>query len=140
MRTCQFWPRLRFVASPKVRTPVEKETLRPVRWMSDSRRNIRDFPEEVKDDLGAALQAAQRGRKHNTAKPLHGFGDAQVLEIVEDYESDTYRVVYTVRFPRVIYVLHAFKKKSKRGNRTPKSDAALIKQRLKDAIRSDDGS
>jgi phage-related protein len=57
------------------------------------------------------------------------------VELVEDFEGDTYRCVYTVRFGDAIYVLHAFKKKSKRGIKTPPSDIDLIKRRLKDAER-----
>jgi len=56
-----------------------------------------------------------------------------VLEIVDSHDGDTYRAVYTVRFTRAVYVLHAFQKKSKRGIATPKADLDLIKQRLKRA-------
>lgn len=67
------------------------------------------------------------------AKPLRGFGGAGVLEIVEDYQSDTYRAVYTLKFADSIYVLHAFQKKSKKGRATPKVDINLVKRRLKAA-------
>ena len=66
-------------------------------------------------------------------KPLRGFGGAGVLEIVEDYQTDTYRAVYTLRFAGLIYVLHAFQKKSKKGRATPKLEIDLIKRRLKAA-------
>jgi phage-related protein len=56
-----------------------------------------------------------------------------VLEIVDDFGGDTFRAVYTVRFAGVVYVLHAFQKKSKRGVATPKADLDLIEQRLKRA-------
>jgi phage-related protein len=56
-----------------------------------------------------------------------------VLEIVDDFDGDTYRAVYTVRFAKAVYVLHAFQKKSKRGVATPKSELDLIEQRLKRA-------
>jgi phage-related protein len=62
---------------------------------------------------------------------MRGFGGASVLEIVDDYDGDTYRAVYAVRFADLVYVLHAFQKKSKKGAETPKSDIDLIKQRLK---------
>lgn len=65
--------------------------------------------------MGYALYQAQLGLKAANAKPLAGFGGASVLEIVDDYQSDTYRAVYTVRFGDVVYVLHAFQKKSKKG-------------------------
>ncbi len=62
---------------------------------------------------------------------MKGFGGASVVEIVDDFDGDTFRTVYTVRFSNVIYVLHAFQKKSKKGIETPKSDIDLVKQRLK---------
>lgn len=56
-----------------------------------------------------------------------------MLEVVDDYDGDTFRGVYTVRFADVLYVLHAFQKKAKRRIATSKHDIALIKQRLKRA-------
>lgn len=67
------------------------------------------------------------------SKPLKGFGGANVVEIVSDYQTDTYRAVYTVRFGERVYVLHAFQKKSKKGIATSQSDIELIKRRLKQA-------
>lgn len=60
-----------------------------------------------------------------------------MLEVVEDAEGDTYRVVYTVRLQTALYVLHAFQKKSKRGRATPRSDMALIRRRLARARQTD---
>ena len=64
------------------------------------------------------------------AKPLKGFGGAGVLEVVDDFDGDTYRAVYTVQFAGIVYVLHAFEKKARKGIATPKSDIDLIKLRL----------
>jgi phage-related protein len=83
--------------------------------------------------MGFALRQAQEGQKHVNAKPLKGFGGAGVLEVVEDHDGNTYRAVYTVRFAGVVYVLHVFQKKSKKGSKTPKPEVDLIKQRLKAA-------
>jgi len=74
-----------------------------------------------------------REAKALSAKPLAGFGGASVLEIVEDYRTDTYRAVYTVKFSELVYVLHAFQKKAKKGIDTPKRDIDLIKRRLRAA-------
>jgi phage-related protein len=106
---------------------------KPVHWVGSSREDLKSFPREARRDIGFALQAAQSGDKHSSAKPLRGFGGAGVLEIVEDYHGDTYRVVYTVRFAQAIYVLHCFKKKSKRGSKTPKHVSDLIEARLQRA-------
>jgi phage-related protein len=99
-------------------------------WMGSSLRDSKNFPAEVKDVMGYALYQAQIGGKAAAAKPLTGFGGATVLEIVEDFRSDTYRAVYTVKFSEAVYVLDAFQKKSKKGVTTPKSDLDLIKRRL----------
>ena len=74
---------------------------------------------------------AQQGEKHPCAKPLKGFKGAGVLEVVENYDSDTYRAVYTVRIKNKVYVLHTFQKKSKRGIKTPQKEIEIIKTRLK---------
>lgn len=102
-------------------------------WVGSSLKDLREFPEAVKDEMGFALYEAQCGLKPLDAKPLKGFGGASVLEIISDYQTDTYRAVYTVRFNERVYVLHAFQKKSKQGIATSQSDIELIKRRLKKA-------
>jgi phage-related protein len=81
--------------------------------------------------VGYSLFAAQQGEKHADAKILKGFGDAGVLEVIARHDGDTFRAVYTVRLADVVYVLHVFQKKSKRGNATPRKDLDLIRKRLK---------
>lgn len=88
------------------------------------------FPEDAKRRVGGALWDAQIGLKAPFAKPLKGFRGAGVLEVVEDSDGDTYRAVYTVQFSGVVYVLHAFQKKSRSGVATPKSEIDLITLRL----------
>jgi phage-related protein len=112
--------------------------MRSLFWMGSSQENVKAFPEEVRRQIGFALYLAQSGEKHRDAKPLKGFGGASVLEIVEDFETDTFRAVYTVRLRSGVYVLHAFQKKSKHGIKTSKRDLDLIAQRLKEAIRYDE--
>lgn len=107
--------------------------LKTIIWIGSSRTDLKVFPAEVKDVMGYALYQAQLGLKAASAKPLRGFGGAGVLEIVANWQADTYRAVYTVKFSDTIYVLHAFQKKSKKGIATPKSDMELIKNRLRTA-------
>ena len=102
----------------------------PVDWVGSSKKDFRVFPPEVVSAMGYALSAAQLGGKHPHAKPWKGEGGG-VFEVVEDFSGDTYRAVYTVRFAEVIYVLHAFQKKSAKGIETAKTDVAMIKARLK---------
>jgi phage-related protein len=53
--------------------------------------------------------------------------------VKSDYQKDTYRAIYTVRFGERVYVLHAFQKKSRKGIATSQSDIELIKRRLRQA-------
>ena len=109
------------------------ETLKPLVWVRSSKDDLKKFPRTAQAHLGFALKVAQSGGKHPDAKPMKGFGGASVIEIVEDYDGDTYRAVYTVKFADAIYVLHAFQKKSKSGIATPKHDIHMIEERLRRA-------
>jgi phage-related protein len=107
-------------------------------WVASAKKDLIGMPRAVQRKVGFALYLAQIGEKHLATKPLKGLGSAGVLEVVEDYESDTYRAVYTVRLKRAVYVLHCFKKKSTKGAQTPKPDMDLIRARLKAAERMDE--
>jgi phage-related protein len=103
---------------------------KPLDWVGSSKRDFLGFPEAVKDEMGNALGVAQFGGKHPSAKPWKGQGSG-VFEVVEDHDGDTYRAVYTVRFEDVVYVLHAFQKKSPNRIRTAQSDIDMVGRRLK---------
>lgn len=103
---------------------------KPLDWVGSSKKDFLGFPEPVKDEMGNALGLAQFGGKHPSAKPWKGQGSG-VVEVVEDYAGDTYRAVYTVRFKEVVYVLHAFQKKSPKGIKTAQVDVDLVERRLK---------
>ena len=107
---------------------------KPLKWVGSAKRDLDGMPEDVQDVFGHAIDLAQAGGKHPDAKALSGFGSAAVLEVVEDFRSDTFRAVYTVKFAGWVYVLHCFQKKSKSGIKTPKEDRDLIKARLKAAV------
>jgi phage-related protein len=112
---------------------MPKQIRKPLKWLGSAKRDLDAMPEDVKDVFGHAIDLAQAGGRHQDAKPLSGFGSAGVLEVVEDFRSDTFRAVYTVKFEGWVYVLHCFQKKSKSGIKTPKEDLDLINARLKAA-------
>lgn len=105
-------------------------SLKPAIFVGSSRKDLQAFPAAVRGEIGQALFEAQLGDPHS-AKPLKGFSG--VLEIRDNFDGDTYRAVYTVRFEGVLYVLHAFQKKSTSGIATPQRHIELVRQRLKDA-------
>lgn len=99
-------------------------------WIGSARNDLIDFPEAVQDEIGIALSVAQFGGKHPQAKPWKGEG-AGVFEVVEDHKGDTFRALYTVKFEKAVYVLHAFQKKSPKGIKTARTDVELVSRRLK---------
>lgn len=102
-------------------------------WIGSSLDDLRKFPQTVRQEAGYALYLAQEGGKHPDARPLKGFGGAGTLEVRLDTKGDIYRAVYTVSFGGVVYVLHAFQKKSKHGIATPRQDIEQIRNRLTQA-------
>src|ERR1700733_607215 len=108
------------------RVPGEK----PLFWIGSARSDLLDFPEAVKDEIGVALSVAQFGGKHPSAKPWKDEGTG-VLELVEAHDVNAYRAIYTVRFREVVYVLHAFQKKSPKGIKTAPADVKMVERRLK---------
>jgi len=113
---------------------------KPLRWVGTSKAELIACPDEVKRRVGRALWDAQTGLKAPFAKPLKGLGGAGNLEVVDDYDGDTCRAVYTVRFAGAVYVLHAFQKKSKRGISTPTSGSRnLVKNSRRLSSRASSG-
>lgn len=104
---------------------------KPLEWISSSYKDLMALPVDVRRRFGYALSLAQLGDQDDAAKVLKGFGGAGVLEVVEDDAGGTYRAIYTVKFAEVVFVLHCFQKKSKRGIATPKADMDIIRARLK---------
>ncbi len=109
--------------------------VKPLGWVGSAKDDLLEFPDSVVREIGHALYVAQLGGKHGAAKPLQGFGGAAVLEIVEDYAGDAYRAVYTIRFAEIVYVPHAFQKKSRRGIATPCQEIERVGTRLRQAER-----
>lgn len=105
-----------------------------VRFIGDSRKRLRAFPEDVKDEIGHTFNLIDEGLDPTNIKKLKGFSHG-VTEIIADFNKNTYRAVYTAKIGSKIYVLHCFQKKSKKGIKTPKQDIDLIKQRLNEAIK-----
>ena len=103
---------------------------KPLAWVGSAKRDFLQFPDVVKDEMGNALGVAQFGGKHPSAKPWKGEGPG-AFEIVENFDSDAYRAIYTVKFREIVYVLHAFQKKSPKGIATARRDIELVRQRLR---------
>src|SRR5437016_8344153 len=105
---------------------------RPLDWVGSSKKDFLGFPQPVQNEMGSGLGLAQFGGKHPSAKPWKGEGPG-VFELVEAHDGNAYRAIYTVRFKEVVYVLHAFQKKSPRSTKTAQPDIEMVECRLKTA-------
>ena len=101
--------------------------LKPVEWVGSSLEDLRACPEAVQDVVGYALFLAQSGERHAAAKPLKGALRG-LVEIVDDWDGNTYRAVYTAKLAGAIYMLHVFQKKATKGIATPRHVIQLIKE------------
>ncbi len=100
--------------------------MKPIRFLGDTLKNLRDFPEDVRHDAGYQLDKVQRGKQPDDFKPMPTIGKG-VEEIRLWDDAGTWRVVYTARLTHAVYVLHAFQKKTQS---TSKRDIDIAKERF----------
>lgn len=108
--------------------------IKKVIWLFDTLEKLKEFPETVKDSVGYTLYKIQEGLVPKNVKHLVGLKPT-AMEIITEFDKNAYRIIYTTKINDVIFVLHCFQKKSKKGAKTPKQEIDLIKQRLKDAMK-----
>jgi phage-related protein len=106
---------------------------KPLKWVGSSRKGLAALPEDVQDVFGSALLDVQYGDTPEGARPFGEGLPHEIWKIVEDYDGDTYRAIYTAAFPEAVYVLDAFMKKSKTGIKTPQADKDRVYARFKAA-------
>lgn len=102
-----------------------------ISFIGDSLKCLRGFPEDAKQDAGYQLDKVQRGEQPDDFKPMPSIGKG-VEEIRVWDGSGTYRVIYTARLVDVVYVLHAFQKKSQA---TAKLDIEVARKRYTELMR-----
>ena len=100
--------------------------MKPVRFLGDSLKRLREFPKDVRQDAGRQLDRVQRGRQPDDFKPMPSIGRG-VEEIRVRDDADAFRVIYTARLADAVYVLHAFQKKTRA---TSKRDIDIAKARF----------
>jgi phage-related protein len=106
--------------------------MKPITFMGDALKELRDFPEGARQDAGYQLRQVQRGEQPDDFKPMSAVGTG-VEELRVWSDEGTFRVLYLARLPEAVYVLHAFQKKTQA---TPKRDIDLAARRYRELIRS----
>lgn len=115
-----------------VKPPYETtpSAVRKIEIIPPCRKPMKELPDDVRDIASFALIMTAHGRKHSDVKPLKGFPGISVQEVAIHHDGNAYRVIFTIRFPEALYVLHVFQKKSHKGVETPRHEIELVRDRL----------
>lgn len=105
---------------------------KPVVFVGNSRRDLKDFPRAAMREAGFQLGLVEQGLDPNDFKPMPTVG-AGAFEIRIWDEAGAFRVVYVAKFEEAVYVLHAFHKTSQQ---TEQSDIELAARRYREIVRS----
>lgn len=105
--------------------------MKPVRFVGDSLKSIRNFPAAAKQDAGYQLDKVQRGDQPDDFKPMPSIGKG-VEEIRIRDDSGVYRVIYAARLAEAVYVIHAFQKKTQA---TSRRDIEMARERFAQLMR-----
>lgn len=106
--------------------------MKAIRFLGDSLKRLREFPDDAKQDSGYQLDKVQRGYQPDDFKPMASIGKG-VEEIRVRDDSGIYRIIYTARTADAVYVLHAFQKKTQA---TSKRDIDIARERYAELMRS----
>jgi len=100
--------------------------MKPLKFIGSSLDDLRGFPYEARRDAGFQLNSIQNGISPKDWKQMEtvGFGAKEIRIHVQG----EWRIVYVVKFHDAIYVLHAFRKKSRK---TSRKDIELARKRYK---------
>ena len=73
------------------------QRLKKIEWVGSAKKDLVNFPDEVKDEIGYELYRAQEGKMSHKTKRMRGLGSG-VMEIISDYDTNT--SVYSFRIYR----------------------------------------
>lgn len=95
-------------------------------------KELKEFPEEVRGDLADALARLDAGLNLSLplSRPMPSISPS-THELRFRDRSGIYRVIYYIRRRQEVWLIHAFKKKTKQ---TPQQNIEVAKQRIKRII------
>ncbi len=116
-------------ASFEVRSSIQAVTDKPIEWVGSAKKDLIDFPNDARRQVGFELRSIQQGDLPSDFKPMSIVGKG--VEEIRIQTDDAYRIFYVARFEEAVYVLHAFQKKTQK---TSRSDIELGQQRYKQML------
>lgn len=103
---------------------------KPLVWVGSSLDDTRAFPPEARRAAGYQLRRIQSGLMPTDWKPMTAVGPG--VNEVRIHSDGEHRVIYVARYAEAVYVLHAFRKKTRS---TAAADLDLARRRLADVLR-----
>jgi phage-related protein len=103
--------------------------IKPLLWLGDSRRRVREFPHEARQRIGFEMWEVQQGREPSDWKPMPAVGKG--VNEVRVHVNGEYRVLYVAKFQETVYVLHVFQKKTQQ---TSKHDIEVARDRYRELL------
>jgi phage-related protein len=85
--------------------------MKPLEFVASSLDDLRAFPAEARQAAGHELWQVQSGLSPSDFRPMPAIGPG-VFEI-RVHRAGEWRVIYVAKFQDAVYVLHAFRKKTR---------------------------
>lgn len=104
--------------------------MKEIEFMGTSRADIKGFSDKAKSLIGYELHEVQCGNDPSDWKPMTTVGSG--VREIRVKAGIQHRVIYVANVGEVVYVLHAFTKKTQK---TPKRDIELARQRFSEIER-----
>jgi phage-related protein len=101
---------------------------KPVEFRGSSLHDLRAFPDSARHEAGHQIDLVQQGYPADDWKPMQTIG-AGVQEIRIREAAGAFRVIYVAKFADAVYVLHCFKKTTRK---TSKTDLELAARRYRE--------
>lgn len=99
--------------------------MKPLAFVGSSREDLAAFPPEARRIAGHELWQIQCGLPPSDFKPMSSVGTG--CYEIRIHRAGEWRVIYVAKFAGAVYVLHAFRKKTRA---TAVSDIELARRRF----------
>jgi phage-related protein len=100
--------------------------MKPLKFVGSSLDDLRNFSDEARRAAGFELRAVQSGLDPSDWKSMEAIGPG--AKEIRIHVLGEWRVIFVAKFLDAVYVLHSFKKKSRK---TSREDIELARQRYR---------
>ena len=88
--------------------------MKPLKFVRTSLNDLRDFPAVARQRAGYQLHKVQAGQQPSVWKPMIPIGPC--VHEIRIHTCQAFRVIHVAHIEGAVFVLHAFRKKTKKTN------------------------